>query len=351
MSVNLASKYESKINKKWTMESFVAGKVSADYNFIGVKSISIYTPLTVDLSDYSRTATSNRFGTPVELQDEVQELSLSQDKSFSITIDKGNNEDQMNIKGAGEMLDLQMKEKMVPFIDKYAIRIWAQKAGSVVAVTALSTSNIVTTLDTGLTALDNNLVPTDNRWIFLKASHYSKLRLSSEVLASDPLLEKSFGRGIVGQFMNANIIKVPDSYFPTGLEFLIVHKDSALLPMKFKTLRILNDVAGIDGNVLEGRQYFDAFIKGAKAYGAYAGVLAAQKSVAVTITPTGASHALTGSGATQIWYTTDGTDPRYSKTRALYASAVTLTDGQTIKAYSITTDKFDGDVASATYTA
>ena len=115
MAINLASKYSGKIAEKFTKESYVAGNASTEYDFAGVKSISIYTPQTVDLNDYKRSG-ENRFGTPVEMEDTVQEMELSQDKGFSITIDRGNNLDQMSTKGAAKMLNMQIKEK--------SYRIW-----------------------------------------------------------------------------------------------------------------------------------------------------------------------------------------------------------------------------------
>ena len=90
MAINLADKYSSKIAEKFTQESIVAGKCSKEWDFSGVKSIKIYTPQTVDLVDYTRSG-SNRYGTPTEMGDTVQEMTMTQDKSFSLTIDKGNN--------------------------------------------------------------------------------------------------------------------------------------------------------------------------------------------------------------------------------------------------------------------
>ena len=98
MAINLASKYEDKILQEFTHASFMKNNVSNEYDLTGVRSLTIYTPVTVDLNDYDRTATANRFGTPTEMQDTVQELTMTQDKGFAITIDRGNNSDQMMIK-------------------------------------------------------------------------------------------------------------------------------------------------------------------------------------------------------------------------------------------------------------
>ena len=86
------------------------------------------------------------------------------------------------------------------------------------------------------------------------------LRLSKEFLAVDTLAEKALAKGYVGMIADMQAIKVPDVYFPEGVYFLITFKGSVINPNKIKTMRVLNDVAGIDGNVLEGRNYFDAFV-------------------------------------------------------------------------------------------
>jgi len=349
-SINLALKYEPQILTKWNQESFLAGKASTKYDFIGVSTIRVYTPQTVALSDYTKSG-SSRFGTPVEMGDSVQELTLSQDKSFAITIDKGNTTDQMNIKGAGDMMNLQIKEQLVPYEDKYALKQWAWKAHKSVVVAEPSKSTIVGFLEAGLAELDEHNVPSENRYIALPVDEYSKLRLSSEYLASDPLSSQILPKGVVGTFMMAKIVRVPSSYMPTGVQFLIWNPEGVLYPMKISTLRILNEVAGIDGNVLEGRSKFDAFVLGAKEGSVYAGVLTANKTADPVITPTGDSYAVGAVSGVTFYYTTDGTDPRYSMSKTIYSGAVTLTDGVTIKVFGRTDAKCDSDVVSATYTA
>ncbi len=52
MAINLASKYSGKIAEKFTKESFVAGNASKDFDLAGVRSIWVYSPVSVDLNDY-----------------------------------------------------------------------------------------------------------------------------------------------------------------------------------------------------------------------------------------------------------------------------------------------------------
>lgn len=334
MAINLAGKYEKKIAEKFTRSSFVAPNVSDDYNFEGARAISIYTPQTVGINDYVREGL-NRFGTPGEMQDEVQILTLSQDKGFSITIDRGNNSDQMMVKNAGRMLNMQIAERVVPYMDKYALDAFARQAGQIKGVSAPTKSTVVSMIFDGAYALDNALVPDEGRVLYLPACYYNMVRLSSEFQGVDALAGPALEKGCVGTIADMKCIKVPDRYFPEGVYFIIAHRGSVIFPCKIKTARVLTDVQGIDGAVLEGRNYFDAFVIGAKADGVYV----AADSSKVTALPTlsvadgSATLSCTTSGAS-IRYTVDGSDPRYSKSAQSYTAAVTLAEGQSIRAYA-----------------
>ena len=96
-----------------------------------------------------------------------------------------------------------------------------------------------------------------------------------------------------------------------------------LFPIKIKTTRILKEHPDVDGAVLQGRFYYDAFVFGAKAKGVY--VSASSSLVCATPTGTIATSALTLASSTTgaiIKYTVDGSDPRYSKTAEIYGSAI-----------------------------
>lgn len=347
MAVNLASKYSSEIALKFTRESYVAGNASQEYDFAGVKSISIYTPQTVDLNDYKRTG-ENRFGTPMEMQDTVQEVELSQDKGFSITIDKGNNMDQMNTKGAAKMINAQIREQVVPYMDKYTLKRWVEQAGTIAGLTAAPTKEtIVEAIFEGAKTLDNELAPDQDRILYIPTTYYNQLRLSKEFLAVDTLAEKALSKGYVGMIADMQVIKVPDVYFPADAYFLIAYKGSVINPNKIKTMRVLNDVAGIDGSVLEGRNYFDAFVLGAKAGGVYAAVDAAKVAAIPKISVASNSATITAASGATFKYTTDGTDPRYSKSAKAYTAAVALEAGQVFKAFAEKEGNYRSAVASA----
>ena len=349
MAVNLHTKYDKEIQSRFVRESLLAGALDNSYSFTGVKTVKISTPLTVPMVDYTRSG-SNRYGTPTEMQDVVQELTLTQDKSFTLTIDKGNNADQNGIKEAGKMLALQIDEQAVPLMDKYGFARLSQMAGMVVGnSTALSKTNVCERITAGTTYLDDKEVPSFGRTLFVPSDTYAKLRLSEEFQKCDGLLNKSLAKGQVGTYDNMRVVKVPSSRWPANVNFIIVHKRAACAPVKLNDTKFHKDPPGISGNLLEGRQYYDLFVFGAKCDGVYVEVNTASGAGTVCATPTLASGVLasTTSEAT-IKYTTDGTDPRYSASAEIYTTKLTAESGTKIRAYAYKDGAFPSEVLETT---
>lgn len=345
--INLATKYSEKIAEKFIKTSYLQGNTSTDFTWDGAKSIVIYTPQTVGLNDYVRSG-SNRFGSPIEMQDEIQTLTLTQDKGFSITIDNGNNSDQMMVKNAGKMLNRQLSEQVVPYMDKYAFDAFCKNGGCIAGIsTAPTKSTIVEMIFDGAAELDINLVPDENRVLYLPTKYYNMLRLSPEFVGVDHLAESALARGIVGKVADMTCVKVPDTYLPENVYFLITHKSSVIVPNKLKTARILKQVAGIDGSVLEGRNYFDAFVLGAKACGIYVAVDADYVLAKPTVSVSSLVATVTAPTSATCKYTTDGSDPRYSSTAVIYTSAVTLGTDETIRVYAFKDGMYNSEVVEA----
>ena len=349
MAVNLATKYSDKIATAFTHASYVKGNTSSAYDFTGVKTLKIYTPTTVPEVDYTRDG-ANRYGAPVEMQDTVQEMKMTQDKAFSLTIDKGNNLDQMNVKGAGRMLRLQLQERTTPAADKYALQQYVKLAGTVMGISAKPTkSNVVSTIFDMGQAMDDAQVPEEDRYLYMTAEMYKLVCISDEFTKLDGLGSKSIPRGVCGSIDNFTIVKVPAGYLPESCFMLACYKGSVLFPYKIQDTKIHEDPMGVSGNVLEGRHYYDAFVLGAKCMGVVACVLSSQQQAAPTVTISSHSVTPTSSGAAKILYTLDGSDPRYSDSAEVVTGAVTTTAGQTIKAVAFGADgKFTSDVAEDT---
>ena len=351
MAINLHTKYDSKIAEAYTRESFIKGRISDQYSFAGNKTVIISTPQTVPMTDYNRGATANRYGTPTEMGDVVQEMILTQDRSFSVTIDKGNNEDQNGIKAAAKMLALQLRERAVPDYDRYCFNKLANSAGTIVGNgTALTKTTICDRISDGTVALDNAEVPSDGRTLFITAANYKLLKLSSEFMGVEKLADKALSKGLVGYYDNMEVIKVPDSRWPAGVNFIIVHKTAATAPVKMNDAKIHKDPPGISGNLLEGRNYYDLFVIGARCNGVYVEVNTGSGGGTVLAAPTIAASggAFSGVSGGTYHYTTDGTDPRYSKSAKTGAAPDVTTGGTVVKCYATKAGSYPSPVATQT---
>lgn len=333
--INLASKYSDKLDQRFSLTSRTDEYVGSEFDFTGVNTINIYTIDSTDVNDYDRNATSDRFGTTTEVGDTIQTMVLTKDKGFSRAIDYGNAQEQYNVKRAQTVLKSIWDETMVPLIDKYRINNWMAGAGQgAISSTALSKTTVIEAIMNGSAALSNALVPLPNRVLFVKESVYIACKLASEIVGIDTLGADSVKNGKVGYLDGMPVVRMPDSYFPDGINFLIKYIPASVDPMTLKTLRVQKAPKGYDADILEGRVIYDSFVLSNKANGIY--VHAKDGMVDAPVVTVGASTTTlsTTLSGTTIKYTTDGSNPKTSSTAVTYSAAFTNRTSGYIKAYA-----------------
>lgn len=354
-TINLAEKYSSQVQERFYHDSITQGAFSKslDMEFTGVKTVKVYDVAVAPLNDYTRSG-SNRYGTPQELTDNIYEFVMNMDKGFTYTIDKGNAKEQFNIKQAGTSLRRQMREVVTPYIDIYRMKVWAKGAGIAKAMSAAPVKGTIGGMIFDAQAeMNNKFVPKTNRTLYLKESLLPTLALSTEYIALDSTGSKALETGVVGKYAGIPIKTIPDSWMPENVYFMLIHKGSAISPMKLNEYKIHTDPQGISGQLVEGRVIFDAFVIPTKADGIY--IATASGKVCETPTISIASNSATlasGTSGATIKYTTDGSDPRYSSTAKIYSgdSKPTLVSGEEIKAAAIKDGMYQSAVASKTNT-
>lgn len=343
MAVNLATKYEKQFEAAFKPNSYFEGKVNGKYTFEGAKTIKIYSPVTTELVDYKRNG-SNRYGEVTEMDTAVQELTLAQEKGFTKSLDRGNYSDQMMSISAGAWMKEEIKGVITPYTEKYAVAKWIRYAGTIKTISAVPTkSTIVGAIADLVQALTDKFVPEDGRFLYVPAFVKKLIALSDEWIKLEEMGTKAVGKGVVGEFMGAQVVVLPSSFFPDGAYALLARKESLLLPKKISSFKTHNNPPGIDGWLMEGRIYFDAFVLGAKADGVAALVLESKKQGTPNLAASGASVNITADGATEIRYTTDGTDPRFSDSAKVYTTDIVLEESATVKAVAF--GEFTSDVA------
>lgn len=323
--INLVTKYADKLPPLFKNRSRTAGRTNENFKWNGVGSIVALDIIVPELEAYTRSGT-NRFGTPEDVQDWKQTMLVTQDYGKSLVVDKGDYTQQMMLKNAGRVVrDLTVK-RVVPQIDKRAYLVWAQNAGKVIdAGATLDKTNIVEKLLDMETYMDDAGVPQPDRYLYIKSNYKQALRLSDEFDACESLKERLVMYGKIGELSTFTVIGVPASWMPTGVAAIATYKESVFLPKQINTANLHKDPPGISGHQVDYRALYDAFVYGAIADGVVALVENGKKTATPEATKGSTTTALastTNSGTVDIYYTLDGTDPRYSDTKVAYSAPI-----------------------------
>lgn len=337
-TINLATKFETKLDERFTQQSLTDVACGTQYDWDGVNAIKVWTLDAPVLNDYNVNGGMARFGAVTEVTDEINTYQLMKKRSFAKTFDETNVQDQKFVKKASAYLKQAWDEAYVPEIDAHRLKVWANGAGGGgYNSAALTKSNVVERLLTAMAEMDNKGVPHENRYIFCRASVIVKYKLADEFKTADGVMTKYVIKGQKGEVDGAPLISVPDSRMPKGVDFIVKYKQASADPVKLKMLRANDNVSGIAGTLMEGLVRYDAFALANKADGIY---ISGSDADAVTqnVSFTFASEKLTLASATAsavVKYTTDGRNPKTSDTAQTYSAAFTIPAGtKVVRAYA-----------------
>ncbi len=271
MAVNYAEKYSDVIDERFKQGALTDSILNTQYEFDGVNKINVYSIETVPLNDYNINAAANRYGEPKELGNDIQSLKLTQDKSFTFTIDRRNRDDTMMANSAGLALNREMDEVVIPTIDKYRLKAMVNNAGTV-TTQAITKENAYESFLDASAALVDKKVPINDRVVFVTPMFYKLIKLDKRFTSYGDKAQEIAVNGCVGLIDNTAVIVVPTDYFPTGVNYLIVYKTSVISPIKLSEYLQHENPVGISGWVCEGRIYYDAFVLNNKRDGIYVSV-------------------------------------------------------------------------------
>lgn len=263
MAQNYAASHLKVLDERFFTESktgmIVNKGIRLDFN--GRNSVTIYNVDTVAETNYTRSG-SNRFGSLVELGTGTQTFTLSQDKAFTFSIDRGNLDDSMMAQEVSSAVDRQVREVSVPTVDKYRLGVLEAyaTANSQEATAALTAANAYEKYTDQNAELTDAEVDMDGRYCYMTAATYNLLKRDPEFTRDADLSVKDLKSGVVSMVDGVTNVIVPSSYLNAATGFLFVHEKLMVAPTKFDMVRTLDDVQGIDGWVAEGRRYYDAFI-------------------------------------------------------------------------------------------
>jgi hypothetical protein len=364
---NLADKFSPKVAERYQSKSYTQKGTSNEYEseFVGAQTVKIYSVDTAPLNDYDpNAAVGSRYGTPENLGNTVQVLTMTSAPSFTYVLDKKYAVDMPSaVTEANKTLKRQVDEKVTPFVDRYNLRKWAAEGGiKTKESAALTKSNVVEAVLTGGEVMDDNLVPREGRVIFVKPAHVKQLKLAPDFVGTGDMVHKVVGSGVVGEFDGAPLVAMPRNYWPIGVNFLIVHKPSTLAPMKLEDYKIHDKPQGVAGALVEGLFYHDLFVLASKRAGVYVSVENTDTTFVATPTATPAGGAYTAgtttitlasaTTGTAITYTIDGSDPKTSQNKRAYSGPISTAGWSkdvTVKAYASRTGMIDSGIVTEVF--
>ena len=261
MAINYAEKYSPQVDERFKLGSLTTALVNHAYDWLGVATVKVYSVPTAEMNDYTLTG-SSRYGTPAELNNEVQEMTLAKDRSFTFTIDKKSEDDTMGVMAAGAALARQIDEVIIPEIDIYRISklVAGAPTANVIKDIAVTKANAYEKFLSVQEILDNAKVPTGGRVCIVTPGYYNMLKLDEAFTKKGDMATKLSITGLVGEVDGVNIIKAPASYFPKNTNFVITNPVVMPAPIKLTEYKIHDDAPGISGYLVEGRIRYDAFV-------------------------------------------------------------------------------------------
>ena len=257
-AINYASKYSNEIDERFKLNSVTDKAVNQNYEFDGVNKVFVYSADVAEVNNYSMTG-SNRYGTPVELGNRVQEMTLTQDKSFTFTIDRRNNDDTMMTQHAGRCLQRQIDEVIIPMMDKYRLAKLAE-AASVTEVVGDTGDSIYISIVRAGAALTEKKVPKQGRIIYMNPYAHVALRLNNLYTGTGDTAAKIAQEGKADIIDGMEVIVVPSDYLPENAVCLITHPCAMCSPVKLAEYNVHENPPGVSGWLVEGRTYYDAFV-------------------------------------------------------------------------------------------
>ena len=260
MAINYAEKYSPIVDERFKLGALTNGLDNFDYDWIGVETVQVYSIPTVEMTDYTLTG-NTRYGTASELQNEVQPLTLTKDRSFTFTIDRKSTDDTMGVMSAAAALRRQIDEVVIPEIDTYKLAAVATGALPANVVTeTITADNAYESLLTANEKLDDGKVPRAGRLAYVSPSYYKFIKLDNNFIKKGDMSQQIAINGVVGEVDGNLIIPVPKSILPADTNFILARAGSIPAPIKLMDMKIHDNPPGINGYLVEGRVRYDAFV-------------------------------------------------------------------------------------------
>lgn len=272
MAINLTTKYLAYTDEVFTTESKKSLLTNQDFSWTGAHTVNIYSVTTAAMNDYDRPgkgANISRYGPIQDLDATTQELTLTKDRSFTFAIDTlDKDETVMQLEGASA-LARQQREVVIPEVDTYTLGVMCTKAGHKPGAVALTAENIYVQIITANTAIDDAEVPDTDRILVVTPQILLLMKQNKDITLNSDIGQDVRKRGVVAELDGLYVMKVPAARLPKAFGFMIAHPCATVAPTKLEDYFVHKNPPFINGDLVEGRIVYDAFVLKNKAKAIY----------------------------------------------------------------------------------
>lgn len=275
MSVELTTIYAPKTDELFAAESKISLLTNTDYDWTGAHTVKVWKISTAEMNDYSRNraegqtaANVSRYGELVDLNTQTEEMTLKNDRSFIFNIDALDEDESAQQLAAESALARQLREVIVPEVDKYTYNVMVTGAGKALTGEELTAATVYDAVLAGGEFMDDNEVPETERSLVVIPSVYSLLK-KSDIFDKTEVGAEMRAKGVIATIDGMNVIKVPANRLPEKFRFMMSHPSATTAPVKLEDYGMHPDTPLSSGTIVTGRICYDAFVLDNKKKGIY----------------------------------------------------------------------------------
>lgn len=276
MAIELVEKYLPYVDEIFTTESKKELLTNQDFTFESAHSVKIYKISTGEMWNYGRSHFTDPdkqkwscYGDIKPLDATTERFELGRDRSFTFVIDALDEDETGEALEASSALARQIREVVIPEVDTHVYGKMCTGAGNKPEAVALTAENIYSEIISAGNALDNAEVPETGRVLVVTPDTYLLMKKCRDIVMETNIGNDLRLHGVIGNLDGANVQKIPASRLPKGFGFMLAHPCATVAPTKLADYNIHHNPPGINGELVEGRIVYDAFVMENKAKAIY----------------------------------------------------------------------------------
>lgn len=264
MAIELVTKYLPYVDEIFTTESKKHILTNQDFSFQGAKTVKIYKISTGKMQDYGRSGATgsnwSRYGEVESLDATTQSMTLQKDRSFTFVIDALDEDETGGSLSAATALARQVREVIIPEVDTYTFGTMCNLAGNKPEPKALTKTNIYEEIISENKLLDDAQVPETGRVLVVTPDIHLLMKQCKDITMETDIGNDMRIRGVIANLDGLAVMKIPAARLPKKFGFMIAHPCATVAPTKLESYLTHHNPPGINGDLVEGRVVYDAFV-------------------------------------------------------------------------------------------